>query len=77
MKLKSAILAVMDRDTLKAVPVPVFILPGNHDPLNAASVYRSSTFIERRPEYVQVIETQGNIVSAALAKLKTLLVEPD
>lgn len=43
-------------EALKDVPVPVFILPGNHDPLNAASVYRSSTFIERRSEHVQVIE---------------------
>jgi len=44
-------------EALKEVPVPVFMLPGNHDPLNAASVYRSSTFIERRPDHVRVIET--------------------
>ena len=36
-------------EALKDVPVPVYILPGNHDPLNAASVYRSSTFIDRKP----------------------------
>ena len=44
-------------EALKDVPVPVFILPGNHDPLNAASVYRSSTFMERKPEHIQVMET--------------------
>ena len=44
-------------EALKDVPVPVFILPGNHDPLNAASVYRSSTFIGGKPAHVQVIET--------------------
>ena len=44
-------------EALKEVTVPVFILPGNHDPLNAASVYRSSTFIERKPAQVQIIET--------------------
>ena len=44
-------------EALKEVSVPVFILPGNHDPLNAASVYRSSTFIERKPSQVQVVET--------------------
>jgi len=44
-------------EALKDVPVPVFLLPGNHDPLNAASVYRSSTFVERKPSHVQVIET--------------------
>ncbi len=44
-------------EALKDVPVPVFILPGNHDPLNAASVYRSSTFIERKPAHVHVVES--------------------
>jgi DNA repair exonuclease SbcCD nuclease subunit len=44
-------------EALKEVSVPVFILPGNHDTLNAASVYRSSTFIERKPAQVQVIDT--------------------
>jgi len=43
-------------EALKDVTIPVFILPGNHDCLNAASVYRSSTFIERKPAQVQVIE---------------------
>lgn len=43
-------------EALKEIPVPVFILPGNHDPLNAASVYRSSTFIERKPSHVRVVE---------------------
>src|SRR5512136_413286 len=45
-------------EALKEAPVPVFILPGNHDPLNAASVYRSSTFIERKPPQVNVIESR-------------------
>lgn len=48
-------------EALKEVPVPVFILPGNHDPLNAASVYRSSTFLDRKPEHVQVVETSAPI----------------
>ena len=43
-------------EALKDVPVSVFIIPGNHDPLNAASVYRSSTFIERKPANVKVVE---------------------
>lgn len=43
-------------EALKQVPVPVYILPGNHDPLNAASVYRSSTFVDRKPENVNVVE---------------------
>ena len=44
-------------EALKEVPVPVYILPGNHDPLNVASVYNSSTFVERLPDHVHVIES--------------------
>lgn len=43
-------------EALKEVTVPVYLLPGNHDPLNAASVYRSSTFIEKKPAHVHIIE---------------------
>jgi DNA repair exonuclease SbcCD nuclease subunit len=43
-------------EALKDVAVPVYLLPGNHDPLNAASVYRSTTFLERKPAHVHVIE---------------------
>ena len=32
-----------------------FLLPGNHDPLDASSIYNSPTFIERRPENVKVL----------------------
>ena len=42
-------------EALKDVQVPVYLLPGNHDPLNAASVYRSTTFLERKPDHVHVI----------------------
>jgi DNA repair exonuclease SbcCD nuclease subunit len=43
-------------EALKKVPVPVYLLPGNHDPLNAASVYCSTTFLEKKPAHVHVIE---------------------
>ncbi|MFC1822770.1 exonuclease SbcCD subunit D [Thermodesulfobacteriota bacterium] len=48
-------------EALKDVPVPVYLLPGNHDPLNAASVYRSTTFTEQKPPHVQVIEDTNPI----------------
>ena len=48
-------------EALKDVPVPVYLLPGNHDPLNAASVYRSATFLTRKPEHVHVIEDRGPV----------------
>jgi DNA repair exonuclease SbcCD nuclease subunit len=43
-------------EALKEVTVPVYLLPSNHDPLNAASVYCSSTFLEKKPAHVYIIE---------------------
>ncbi len=51
-------------EALKDVPVPVYILPGNHDPLNAASVYRSGTFIDRKPAHVHVVENASPVTVA-------------
>jgi DNA repair exonuclease SbcCD nuclease subunit len=48
-------------EALKEVTVPVYLLPGNHDPLNAASVYCSSTFIEKKPAHVHIIENMAPI----------------
>ena len=41
-----------------------FLLPGNHDPLHASSIYSSPTFIERRPLNVKVL-TGSEPVQAA------------
>lgn len=43
-------------EALKDVPIPVYLLPGNHDPFNAASVFRSTTFLELKPAHIHVIE---------------------
>ena len=44
-------------DTMKATgSVKFCLLPGNHDPLDAASVFRSKTFLENRPPNVVVLE---------------------
>jgi len=48
-------------EALKEVSVPVYLLPGNHDPLNAASVYCSSTFIEKKPAHVHIIENAAPV----------------
>jgi len=42
-------------DAMRGFEVPLLILPGNHDPLDAASVYRSRAFTERAPDAVTVI----------------------
>lgn len=44
-------------DAMGEVPVPIHLLPGNHDPLDPASIYRSSTFLDHRPKNVHVLET--------------------
>jgi DNA repair exonuclease SbcCD nuclease subunit len=54
-------------EALKEVPVPVWILPGNHDPLNEASVFSSKSFAQGKPAHVNVItdatpiQVEGNV----------------
>ncbi len=42
-------------DALADVPVPVYLLPGNHDPLDAASVLHSAAFRDAAPAHVHVL----------------------
>lgn len=42
-------------EALAQVSVPVYLLPGNHDSLDAASVYRSPCFAEHQPRHVRVL----------------------
>ncbi len=41
--------------------VAFYLLPGNHDPLDAASIYLSKTFVERKPENVKVLDGSGPV----------------
>lgn len=46
-------------DALGDYPVPVYLLPGNHDPFDATSVYRSRDFIAACPDNVIVLKEAG------------------
>ena len=44
-------------EAMAATPsVTFYLLPGNHDPLDAASIYRSPTFAARKPRNVEVLD---------------------
>ncbi len=49
-------------EAMGAFTVPLFLLPGNHDPLDAGSVYRSRAFTAACPDHVRVIAEPGPIV---------------
>lgn len=51
-------------DALQRFPVPVLLLPGNHDPLDAGSVFTSSVFAERCPDHVRVLDGSEPVVVA-------------
>jgi DNA repair exonuclease SbcCD nuclease subunit len=54
--------------------VRFFLLPGNHDPINASSIYNSPTFTERCPENVQVLATNDVVEVATETADRTRLV---
>ena len=52
-------------DVLRGYPdIPVFILPANHDPLDAGSVYRSADFAAYRPPQVRVLTDAAPVEAA-------------
>jgi DNA repair exonuclease SbcCD nuclease subunit len=46
-------------EAMRAVGVPVYLLPGNHDPLDASSVYTSPLFTAECPDNVFVLNRAG------------------
>lgn len=51
-------------EAMGGIGVPVVLLPGNHDPLHAGSIYRSSEFSSRVPRDVHVLDGSGPIAVA-------------
>lgn len=46
-------------EAMRAIGVPVYLLPGNHDPLDASSVYTSPLFTAECPDNVVVLDRAG------------------
>jgi DNA repair exonuclease SbcCD nuclease subunit len=46
-------------EAMRAIGVPVYLLPGNHDPLDASSVYTGALFTAERPDNVVVLDRAG------------------
>lgn len=46
-------------EAMRGIGVPVYLLPGNHDPLDAASVYTSALFTKECPDNVVVLDRAG------------------
>jgi DNA repair exonuclease SbcCD nuclease subunit len=55
---------VRSLEAMKSTPdVTFYLLPGNHDPLDAASVFRSKTFLENCPDNVVVLENSHPVLA--------------
>jgi DNA repair exonuclease SbcCD nuclease subunit len=48
-------------DAMAAVGLPLYLLPGNHDALDAGSVYRSAAFRENKPPSVHVLDGAAGV----------------
>ena len=46
-------------EAMRAIKIPVYLLPGNHDPLDASSVYTSALFMAECPTNVNVLDRPG------------------
>ena len=46
-------------EAMRAIGIPVYLLPGNHDPLDASSVYTGALFKAECPANVRVLDRAG------------------
>ncbi|AWV47782.1 hypothetical protein [Mycobacterium leprae] len=46
-------------EAIRAIGIPVYLLPGNHDPLDASSVYTSALFTAECPDNINVLDRAG------------------
>lgn len=46
-------------EAMASIAVPIYLLPANHDPLDAGSVFSSKPWRDRKPEHVHVLDVPG------------------
>lgn len=46
-------------EAMRTIGIPVYLLPGNHDPLDASSVYTGALFTSECPDNVVVLDQAG------------------
>lgn len=47
-------------EAMAGIAVPIYLLPANHDPLDAGSVFSSKPWRDRKPAHVHVLDVPGN-----------------
>lgn len=56
-------------EAMREIALPVYLLPGNHDPLDATSLYRQRTFVDACPSNVVVLASTKPVDVAAGVQL--------
>jgi DNA repair exonuclease SbcCD nuclease subunit len=46
-------------EAMAGIPVPIYLLPANHDPLDAGSVFHGKPWKDHRPPHVHVLDAPG------------------
>lgn len=59
-------------DALNTVSVPVFLLPGNHDPLDASSIFRSNAFRSKAGGHIVVVADSQPIPVPGVANVEVV-----
>lgn len=49
-------------EAMSGIDLPIYLLPANHDPLDAGSVFHSKPWKDRRPPNVHILDAPGKIL---------------